>query len=451
MAHSPYLPNTEADRRAMLAELGLPSVDGLFADIPKEVRFRGQMNLPSALSEPELIGHMKRLAKRNADASEWTVFLGGGAYDHFIPSVVGHVIGRSEFYTAYTPYQPEVSQGVLQSIYEYQSMIVQLTGLDVSNASMYDGASAMAEAALISCAATRRTKVVVPTTVGLEYRQTIRTYTHGQKIEVVETPYDRKTGQVDLAALEKLVDDNTAAVLLCHPNFFGCLEKPEEVARIAHAKGAMLVVGVDPISLGVLKAPGEYGADIALGEGQPLGNPMSFGGPYLGFLAATEKLVRRMPGRITGATVDLDGDRGFVLTLQTREQHIRREKATSNICSNEALNALAACVYLSVLGKEGLGEVARLCLQKAHYARDQVTQVAGYSAPFTGPFFKEFVVKGPGTLKDANAKLAGRKMLVGPDLGGAYPELSGCFLVAVTERRTKADIDGLAAGLGGTA
>jgi len=451
MAHSPYLPNTEADRKAMLKEIGVGSVEDLFADIPKEVRFKGRMNLPAAMSEPELIGHMKGLAGKNADASGWTVFLGGGSYDHFIPSVVGHVLGRSEFYTAYTPYQPEVSQGVLQSIYEYQSLICRLTGMDVSNASMYDGASAMAEAALVACAATRRAKVIVPATVNPEYRQTIWTYTRGPKVEIVVAPYDRATGQTDLGALEKLVDDNTAAILLAHPNFLGCLERPEAVAKLAHDKGALLVVAVDPISLGVLKPPGDYGADVCLGEGQPLGNPMSFGGPYLGFLATTEKLVRRMPGRITGATVDQDGDRGFVLTLQTREQHIRREKASSNICSNEALNALAACVYLSTMGRDGLTEVAKLCLGKAHYARDQIARLPGYSVPFSGPFFKEFAVKGPGTLKDASAKLAGRKMLVGPDLGAAYPELGGCFLVAVTEKRTRAEIDGLAAGLGGKA
>ncbi len=451
MAYSPYLPNTEADRGVMLREIGVGSVGDLFADIPKEARFQGRLNLPEALSEPELIAHMKGLAGRNADASGWTVFLGGGSYDHFIPSVVGHVLGRSEFYTAYTPYQPEVSQGVLQSIYEYQSLICRLTGMDVSNASMYDGASAMAEAALIACAATRRTKVIVPATVNPEYRQTIHTYTRGPKIEIVVAPYDRATGQTDLGALERQVDDNTAAILLAHPNFFGCLERPEAVAELAHDKGALFVVAADPISLGLLKAPGEYGADVCLGEGQPLGNPMSFGGPYLGFLAATEKLVRRMPGRIIGATVDQDGDRGFVLTLQTREQHIRREKASSNICSNEALNALAACVYLCAMGKEGLAEVARLCLAKARYARERIAKVPGHSVPFSGPFFKEFVVKGPGTLKDTNAKLAGRKMLVGPDLGTGYEELRGCFLVAVTEKRTKTEIDGLAAGLGGKA
>jgi glycine dehydrogenase subunit 1 len=451
MAHSPYLPNTNEDRREMLAAIGLSSVEGLFADIPEEVRFRGRMKLPTGLSEPELIAHMKGLARKNAEASSWTIFMGGGAYDHFIPSVVGHVIGRSEFYTAYTPYQPEVSQGVLQSIYEYQSMIARLTGMDVSNASMYDGASAMAEAALIACAATRRTKVVVPRALSPEYRETIKTYTHGQKIEIVEAPFDGKTGQTDLDALEKLLDDNTAAVLLGHPNYFGCLENPDEASRLAHDHGALFVAAVDPISLGVLKPPGAYGADIAVGEGQPMGNPMSFGGPYLGFLATTEKLVRRMPGRIAGATVDQDGDRGFVLTLQTREQHIRREKATSNICSNEALNALAAAVYLSIMGKEGLVEVAKLCLHKAHYARERVTAVPGYSAPFSAPFFKEFAVKGPGSFTDTGRRLAGRHMLVGPDLGASYPELAGSFLVAVTEKRTKAEIDGLAEGLGGKA
>jgi glycine dehydrogenase subunit 1 len=451
MVHSPYLPNTEADRRAMLAELGLDSVEDLFRDIPEKVRFRGRLDLPPALSEPELLAHMKALAGRNADASEWVLFLGGGAYDHFIPSVVGHVIGRSEFYTAYTPYQAEVSQGVLQSIYEYQSLITRLTGMDVANASMYDGASAMAEAALIACAATRRKKVVVPSTVSPEYRETILTYTAGQKIEVAVAPYDAETGTADLSELEKLVDDDTAAVLLQHPNYFGCLEDPGEVSRLAHGVRALFVVGVDPVSLGVLKPPGEYGADIALGEGQPLGNPLSFGGPYLGFFAATEKLIRRMPGRIAGATVDKDGDRGFVLTFQTREQHIRREKATSNICSNEALNALAAAVYLTAMGREGLVEVAKLCLHKARYARERLSALPGFRTPFGAPFFKEFVVSGPRPLEDLNRSLASRRMLVGPDLGRHYPELEGSFLVAVTEKRTRAEIDGLADGLGGVA
>ena len=451
MFRSPYLPNTEADRRRMLEELGLGSVEELFADIPEAVRFRGEMKLPAALSEPELLTHLRRLADRNAAATQWTLFLGGGAYDHFIPSVVGHVLGRSEFYTAYTPYQPEVSQGVLQSIYEYQTLIVRLTGMDVSNASMYDGPSALAEAALIACAATRRTKVVVPATVHPEARETLRTYTVGQRVEIITVPFDPKTGRTDLAQLERCVDDATAAVLLAHPNFFGCLEEPDEFARLAHAKGALLIACVDPISLAVLKPPGAYGADIAVGEGQALGNPLSFGGPYLGFLATTEKLVRRMPGRIAGATVDQDGDRGFVLTLQTREQHIRREKATSNICSNEALCALAACVYLCTLGKEGLVEVARLCVEKAHYAREALTAVAGYSAPFSAPFFKEFVEKGPGGAREANRRLAGAKILVGPGLERLYPELEGCFLVAVTEKRTRAEIDAMARGLGGAA
>ncbi len=451
MPQSPYLPNTDADRRAMLAEIGVKSVADLFADIPKEVRFSRELNLPAALSEPELLAHMRVLARKNASGADWALFLGGGSYDHFIPSVVGHVLGRSEFYTAYTPYQPEVSQGVLQTIYEYQSLIVALTGMDVSNASMYDGASALAEAALISCASTRRTKVVVSKAVHPEYRETIRTYARGQEIEIVEAGFDSKTGQTDLVALGKVVDDNTAAVLLAHPNYFGCLEDPEAAAKLAHDKGALFVVSVDPISLAILKPPAAYGADICVGEGQPLGNPMSFGGPYLGFFAASEKLMRRMPGRIAGATVDHDGDRGFVLTLQTREQHIRREKATSNICSNEALNALAAAVYLTTMGKEGLREVANLCLQKAHYAQEKIAAVPGFSAPFSAPFFKEFAVKGPKALKDINAGLAGRKMLVGPDLGISYPELKGSFLVAVTEKRTKAEIDGLAAGLGGKA
>ncbi|MEW6242714.1 MAG: aminomethyl-transferring glycine dehydrogenase subunit GcvPA [Bacillota bacterium] len=442
-----YIPNTDKDRREMLAAIGVGSVEELFSDIPAEVRFKGEMKLPAAMSEQEVLRHLRELGSRNASVDEYTCFLGAGAYDHFIPSVVGHVLARSEFYTAYTPYQPEVSQAVLQSIYEYQSLICALTGMDVANASMYDGASAVAEAALMAISQTRRERVVVCRSVHPESREVLKTYAAAIEVEVVEAPM--KDGVTDLEALEGLVNDGTACVIAQHPNFFGCLEPVEEIARIVRKAKGLMVASVDPISLGILKPPAEYDADIVVGEGQSLGNPLSFGGPYLGFFAAREQFVRRMPGRIAGATVDVHGKRGFVLTLQTREQHIRRERATSNICSNEALNALAAAVYLSTMGKKGIEEVADLCLQKAHYLYDALSKTERFEPAFEAPFFKEFAVRCKLPVPDVIRGMLDYKILAGYEVRKAYPEYPDVLLVCVTEKRTRQEMDYFVARLEG--
>ncbi|HEY3316589.1 MAG TPA: aminomethyl-transferring glycine dehydrogenase subunit GcvPA [Bacillota bacterium] len=442
-----YLPNTEEDRREMLASIGVRSIEDLFADIPAEVKFKGQMKLPAALSEPELLAHLSKLAASNGTTDKYACFLGGGVYDHFVPSTVPMVLARNEFYTAYTPYQPEVSQGVLQSIFEYQTVICQITGMDVAQASMYDGGTAVAEAALMACAVTGRKEIVVSEAVHPEYRAVLATYIQGQDVKVIVAPTEG--GQTNPDKLASLVTDRTAGVIVANPNFFGCLEPVEEIEKVAHAKGALYVTSVNPISLGVLKAPGDYGADIVCGEGQPLGNTMAFGGPYLGFFACKEKYVRRMAGRIIGQTTDVRGQRAWVLTLQTREQHIRREKATSNICSNEALNALAALVYLVTMGKQGLHDVAELCLQKAHYAAKQIAAQKGYELAFKAPFFNEFAVKTPVAPEKITAEMMKKNILPGLDLGRFYPAYKNHLLVAVTELRTKDQIDALAAGLGG--
>ncbi|MGE5559802.1 MAG: aminomethyl-transferring glycine dehydrogenase subunit GcvPA [Chloroflexota bacterium] len=438
-----YLPNTDRDREQMLRAIGVGSVADLFADVPAQVRFKGQLNIPKALSEPELAAHMKRLASKNADA--YTCFLGGGAYDHYIPAVVDHVISRSEFYTAYTPYQPEISQGTLQAIFEYQTAICELTGMDVANASVYDGATAVAEAVMMAHATNNKKRVVMARSVHPDYRQTVRTYVAGLGLAVVEA--DVHDGLTCGASLGEQIDDDTTCVIVQSPNFFGNIEDMAKFAELAHAHGALFVAVVDPISLGLLKAPGHYGADIVCGEGQALGNPMAFGGPYLGFFATKTALVRRMPGRLVGETVDNRGQRGFVLTLQTREQHIRREKATSNICSNEALCALAALVYMSTMGRKGMKEVAELSAAKAHYARERIANIDGWSAAFTAPFFKEFVVKAPVNGDVVQKHLLSKKMLGGTDLGRWYPELKNHLLFAVTEKRSRGEIDALVAAL----
>lgn len=443
-----YLPNTDADRSQMLEALGLSSVEELFADIPSRVRFQGKLDLPPRMSELELVRHMDELAGRNGDASKYACFRGAGAYDHFIPSVVRHITGRAELYTAYTPYQPEVSQAVLQTIYEFQTMICELTGMEVANASMYDAATAVAEAAIISSySLPGRRKVVVSSALHPEYRATLRTYARGPGLEVVEVPTEG--GVTPASALARAVDAGTACVIAQQPNFFGCLEEMEALGEVAHAAGAHFAACVDPISLGILKPPGEYGADFAVGEGQSLGVPLGFGGPHLGFFAATGKLMRRMPGRIAGVTVDADGERGFVLTLQTREQHIRREKATSNICSNQALCALAATVYLSLMGKQGLREVAEQCVKKTRYAQEELEK-AGYPRAFPAPFFREFAVRSPYPVERVNAALLKDKIVGGAELGRWYPELQDSLLIAVTEKRTRQEIDALVAGMGGS-
>jgi glycine dehydrogenase subunit 1 len=428
----------------MLKTIGVKSIEDLFSDIPPALRFKGQMNLPVAMSEWELLKHMRELAAKDT-AAQHVTFIGAGSYDHYVPSVVRHVLARSEFYTAYTPYQPEVSQAVLQSIFEYQTMICELTGMDAANASMYDGASAAAESVTIACGLTRRKKALVSRTVHPETRVVTNTYAMGHEIEIDEVAMEN--GVTSLAALDKMLSQETGCMVIQQPNFLGNLEPVDEVSARLKAAGATLIVQVNPMSLGLLRAPGEYGAEIVVGEGQVFGNPMAFGGPYLGVLAVKDKYLRRMPGRLVGMTNDNRGQRGFVLTLQTREQHIRRDKATSNICSNEALNALAAVVYLSWLGKQGVKDLAEQCVKKAHYLAEGITNVKGYSLAWKTPFFNEFAVKCPVDPGKIVKSLLKKNILAGYPLGKAYPELTDHLLIAVTEKRTKQEMDDLIAGL----
>ena len=441
-----YLPHTEEDRRAMLAAIGVEKAEELFCDIPAQLRLNRPLQLPAALSELDLVNSLGQLAGLNANLQEYTCFLGAGAYDHYIPSVISHVTGRSEFYTAYTQYQPEISQGYLQALWEYQSMICQLTGMEVSNASMYDGGTALAEAAMMACNVTGRKEILVASTVHPHYRAILTTYGIDRNYKITELAYE--DGTVNQEELAQLVSKNTAAVVIQSPNFFGCIEDVKKIADLAHTQGALLVAAVDPISLGILEAPGDLGVDIVVGEGQSMGMNTAFGGPYLGFFAATEKLMRKMPGRIVGQTVDHEGNRGFVLTLQAREQHIRREKATSNICSNEALCALTAAVYLSAVGKKGLHQVAELSLQKAHYACRELTKVEGFTSVFGASYFKEFIIRCPKPIAQINEELLQEKMIGGLDLGIYYPELKNCMLLCVTEKRTQDDINRLVRKLG---
>jgi glycine dehydrogenase subunit 1 len=444
-----YIPNTEADRAFMLDAIGLDSAARLYDDVPDAVR-NPQLDLPPALCEMDLARAMEALAKRNANFKDHACFLGAGAYNHYVPAIVRHVTGRSEFYTAYTPYQPEISQGTLQTIFEYQSSICQLTGMDVANASMYDGATAAAEAVILAQTATRRKKTVVAPSLHPDFLAVLKTYTAHIGSELV-SDWDVDgcfaNGRVSAAEAARVIDRDTACVLVQQPNFFGCLEDVEALAQAAHAVGALFVVVVDPISLGLLKAPGDYGADVVVGEGQPLGSPVSFGGPYLGIFATRDKYVRQMPGRVVGQTADHDGRRGFVLTLQTREQHIRREKATSNICSNEALNALAGLAYITAMGKQGMRRVAEVSAQKAHYAAKRIAQTPGFSLAHTAPFFKEFAVRCPRPPAEINAELLKAGIIGGFDLGRFHCGLSDCTLLCVTEMNTKDEIDRLVEAL----
>ncbi|HTN75417.1 MAG TPA: aminomethyl-transferring glycine dehydrogenase subunit GcvPA [Pirellulaceae bacterium] len=445
----PYFYNTPEDQRAMLQAIGASSIEELFQSIPTEMQLQRPLNLPPALSEIELAQQMTALAAKNAHAGSKLCFLGGGSYDHFIPAVVDALAGRGEFYTSYTPYQPEVSQGNLQAMFEYQTLICQLTGMDVSNASLYDGGSAAVEAALLCMSVTKRDKKVVALgSVHPEYRAILETYFEclGTKLVTVDCP----SGAASLEDIAAVVDDQTACVLVQHPNFFGCLEEVEQIAKLAHERGAMLVVSADPISLGLLKRPGDMGADIVVAEGQSLGSPLAFGGPYLGIMACREQFVRRMPGRIAGQTVDRRGRRCWVLTLQTREQHIRREKATSNICTNQGLFALRAAIYLTALGPQGLRETAELCLRKARYAAEAITADERFRLAFERPTFKEFVIRDTkGQVAELLAEASDAGVLAGVPLAKWYPKLADCFLVAVTEKRTKDEIDLLASALCG--
>jgi glycine dehydrogenase subunit 1 len=437
----PYLYNTPSEQRAMLDAIGARSIDELFEVIPEALRLKRPLNLPPALSELELTQHMAQLAAQNAHAGQMVSFLGAGCYDHFIPAAVDAIASRGEFYTSYTPYQPEVSQGNLQAMFEYQTLVCQLTGLDVSNASLYDGGSATVEAALMCLTSTKRHgKVVAAGSLHPEYRQILETYFTCLDTQLVTVAAPE--GIVSPRAIAAAVDDQTACVVIQHPNFFGCLEDVEAIARIAHEAGAMLVVAFDPLSLGLLKRPGDLGADVAVAEGHVLGSPMSYGGPFLGIMACREAFVRKMPGRIAGETTDRRGRRCWVLTLQTREQHIRREKATSNICTNQGLFALRAAVYLSLLGPQGLREVSELCVRKAHYAADQLAAGGRLTLPYDRPFFKEFVVRDrEGRVSELLSAAQAAGFLAGVPLGPWYPELSDCFLVAVTEKRTRSEID----------
>ena len=429
----PYLPNTDADRNAMLREIGVSSADELFQDVPEEFR-NVQFKLPPSLSELELKGELRQLSRQNASLDDYVCFLGAGYYKHFVPSVVGHITSRSEFYTAYTPYQAEVSQGTLQATYEYQSLVCQLTGMEVSNAGMYDGSTAAAEAALMACRITRKNKVAMLSTVNPRYQSVIATYASGQSISLPPVTPDLKGLSSDCACL-----------MVQQPNFFGYFEDLEACAQQARDIGALLIIIVDPISLGMFKPPGDYSADIVIAEGQALGNPLNFGGPGLGIFTCRKEYLRQMPGRIVGRTVDVAGRPGYVLTMATREQHIRRERATSNICTNEALVALAATVYLATMGKSGLRQVAELCYHKAHYAANAISKLKGYSLVFPQPFFKEFVVRCPVPPWQINQALFKERIIGGLDLSHA---VDNGMLLCITEMNTKKDIDRLVTILG---
>lgn len=433
-----YLPMTEQDQREMLDRIGVSSIDELFADIPESVRFKGEYNIKAAASEPDLVTEMTAMASKNANLKDYKSFLGAGVYDHYIPVIVDHVLSRSEFYTAYTPYQPEISQGELQAIFEFQSMICEMTGMEVANASMYDGGTALAEAAMLSAGHTRRKQILVSRTVQPDTREILRTYAKGQNLEVIEIP--EQDGVTSIAQLEALINVNTACVLIQYPNFFGRIEDLPAIEKIAHENKSLFVVSSNPLALGVLTPPGKFGADIVVGDAQPFGIPTAYGGPYCGYFSVTEKLMRKVPGRLVGQTVDEDGKRGFVLTLQAREQHIRRDKATSNICSNQALNALAASVCMTALGKQGVKEMASQNIQKSDYAKKQFKS-AGIEVIYDGPSFNEFIVRLPINVDAANKQLLQKGLIGGFNLEKDYPELKNCMLVCVTEMRNKADID----------
>jgi len=440
-----YIPHTDADRERMLRAIGVERMEDLFAEIPQQLRFRGLLNLPRGMDEIALRAHMQRLASHNMDTSKCVCFLGAGIYDHFAPAVIEAILSRGEFLTAYTPYQPEVSQGILQAMFEYQTMICRLTGMEVSNASMYDGATALAEAALMAWHHTGRRRIVMSQGIHPHYRRVVRTYANAADLEVQEVLCAEGVTSVDAP-----IPDDAACVLWQHPNFYGNLEPMAELTALAHARGALAIVAVDPIALGILKPPGEYGVDVVVGEGQPLGLAMGFGGPLLGFYACKDEYIRRLPGRIIGETVDVEGRRGFVMTLRTREQDIRRERATSNICTNEALMALAAAVYLSTMGKQGLRKVANLCLQKAHYLANRLTELPGVELVYPqARFFKEFVVSLPRSAEEVvQALLPG--YLAGLPLSRYEAGREHHLLIAVTEKRTRQEMDEFVHALRGT-
>lgn len=437
-----YIPHTDVERQQMLSAVGVPTIEDLFEAVPSTHRFPA-LNLPDALSEQEVVSEMLGMSEANDHAQDFALFRGAGAYHHFIPSAVNHMLLRGEFYTAYTPYQPEVSQGTLQAIFEYQSMMCALTGMDAANASHYDGATSLAEAVSMARELTRgkRSKIILSHAINPQYRAVVRTYNQG-----IDLRFVGDNGQAGISDLIDMLDDNTAMVAISYPNFFGQLEDVtllKALAEKVHEAGAILVYVVNPTALGLFKAPGELGADIVVGEGQPLGIPLSYGGPYLGFFATRMQHVRKIAGRIVGETVDKAGKRAYVMTLRPREQDIRREKATSNICTNQGLMALAAAVYLSLMGKYGMRKVAELCYHKAHYAADQIDKLAGFAVNRSKPFFHEFIVKCPKPVGEINAKLLEEGIVGGYDLGKDYAHLKDHMLLCVTEMNSKDEIDAL--------
>lgn len=434
-----FIPVTCEEQVEMLARVGARSVDELFSDIPEDARLARPLTLPEPMSEIALSAHLESLAGRDLDGSRVVSFLGAGIYDHYVPAIVDAVVSKPAFFTAYTPYQPEVSQGTLQAVYEFQSMICQLTGMEVSNASMYDGATAFTEAALMAARVTKRDRVVVSGAVHPEWRETLATYVESGTLEVVEVPV--AGGVTDVSAVEGALDERTAAVLVSSPTFYGTLEDLAALGALAHDAGALFVVATDPMLLGVLEPPAAYGADIVVGEGQALGNAASFGGPGLGLFACRKAHIRQMPGRVAGKTTDVDGRTGFVLTFSTREQHIRREKATSNICSNHALNALAAGVYLAAAGAEGLAGIGEACVAKAHYLEAALVGTGRFERVFNAPFAREFALRYTGEVSAMQRHMLERGFLAGVDLGRFAANDAGLVLFAVTERHTREVLD----------
>jgi len=436
-----YVQFTEDDQRRMLKAIGADSVQALFKDIPENERLEGLLDVPPPLSEPELLADLKQLADRNHACDELACFLGCGAYDHFIPTVVDALFAQNGFLTGYTPYQAEASQGSLQLFFEFQTMVCQMTGMDLANASMYEFATAVAEAALMARGITRRPNIVSSRAVHPDCKQVLQTYLADEPFTFKEC--SAPEGCVDPGIIAGLIDETTAAFVVQSPNLFGQIEALDEIEKIVHAAGALLIVIIDPISTGLLKPAGDFGADIVVAEGQSLGIPLQYGGPYLGLLACREKYLRKIPGRVIGETVDADGRRAYCLTLQTREQHIRREEATSNICTNQGLMATRAAIYMSAVGKLGIRRIAELCLHKAHYAAERITKLPGYSQRFDGPFFKEFVIRSERPVERVLEHVRSRGILAGVPLGRWFDDLNDCFAVAVTEKRTKAEIDAL--------
>lgn len=437
----PYIPITEKEKNEMLNSVSAKSIGDLFKDIPDNLKLNRDLNIPMGLSELEVEKIMANLAKKNKSTDDLTCFLGAGAYDHYIPSIVKHLIGRTEFYTAYTPYQPEISQGTLQAIFEYQTMICSLTGMDVSNSSMYDGATAAVEACVMAIENTKRNTIIVSKTVHPDTRQVLKTYLKYKGYTLLEI--DEINGVTDIEKVKSSLDKDIAAVIVQSPNFFGIIEDTEDLEKMIHVNKSLFIMSVDPLSLGVLKSPGELGADIAVGDAQCLGGNINFGGPGLGFLNTTTKLMRKMPGRIVGETDDGHGNKGYVLTLQAREQHIRREKATSNICSDQTLMAIGAAVYMSTIGKEGIKEIGLQCIKKSHYAFKKLIDSGKYKPLFNQPFFKEFAVKSDSCVYELNKTLLENDILGGYILEEDHPQYKDSMLFCVTEKRTKEEIDKL--------